>query len=748
MQSFPTPEVWPGSAAGKTIGVLTSGGDAQGMNAALRAAVRTALFAGARPYAIMEGYQGMIDGGDGIRPFAWEDAAGILNRGGTVIGTFRSKEFETRPGMLTAAANLVNRGIDRLVVIGGDGSLTGLNQFATQWPSLLDELAAAQRITTEQRAAHPRLAFAGLVGSIDNDMVGTDTTIGADSALHRIQEAIDAISSTAASHQRCFVVEVMGRNCGYLALSAAVSGGCDYVLVPELPPADGWEQAMCEQLHRSRAAGRKESIVILAEGARTRSGDPISAEHVRATIESTLHEDTRVTILGHVQRGGTPSVYDRWAPTWLGYEAATYLLNSTSDEPGVVFGFRGENVIRVPLVQAVADTRSVPELIAKGRYDEVLALRGNEFQALARIFCEVSDPRQTVAAAGPRIAVMHAGALSPGMNIAAKTAVWLGISRGYTMVGVQDGFLGLAAGNMAELTWKDVDGWNQAGGAVLGTRRHIPEIEELYAISRSLEENHIAGLLVIGGWNAYESVELINNERSRYPGLQIPILCVPAAIDNNLPSTAMSIGADTALNVVVDCIDKVKMSASASQRCFVIETMGRDCGYLALMGGFAGGAEQVYLNETRITLEDLRADLTWVRNSFDHHGRSFFLAVRNECANPNYTTDVLARLFDEEGQGRYDTRTLTIGHIQQGGSPTPADRLLAIRLTDAAMTTVAEQISANDKVIYCVGSQGGDVVMTEINEAMKHVDSLHQRPSEEWWLPLKSVLDCVNRERA
>ena len=737
----------PGSASGKKIGVLTGGGDAQGMNAALRAAVRTALYAGAQPYAILEGYQGMINGGDDIKPFAWGDASGILNRGGTVIGTYRSQEFRTRDGMLKAAKNLVSRGIDRLIVIGGDGSLTGLDDFSRQWGSLLDELLASGDITAKQRNAHPILHYAGMVGSIDNDLVGTDMTIGVDSALHRIQDAIDAIASTAASHQRCFVVEVMGRNCGYLALSTAISGGCDYVLIPELPPDDGWEEAMCEQLRRSRKAGRKDSIVIVAEGATTRSGEDITAEHVRSSIEERLGEEARVTILGHVQRGGTPSAYDRWASTWLGYEAATYVLSTTGGEPGPVFGFHGEHVIQVPLVKAVSDTHSVTTLIHDGRYGEAMALRGSEFCDLARIFHELSDPVRTHSQESDfKIGIVHAGALSPGMNTAAKTAVWLGIPRGFSMVGIHDGFIGLAHGDTTQLTWKDVDGWSQEGGAVLGTRRHIPRVEELYAISRSLESARIDGLLVIGGWNAYEAVQLMNDERSRYPGLQIPIICVPAAIDNNLPGTAMSIGADAALNVVVDCIDKVKMSASASQRCFVIETMGRDCGYLALMGGIAGGAEQVYLNETGVTLDGVRADIEWLKQSFDHHGRSFFLGVRNENANPNYTTKVLAHLFDEEGRGRYDTRTLTIGHIQQGPAPTPADRLLATRLIDAAMTQIADQISSGDKGIYCVGSFQNEVRLTDITEAMKATDRTHQRPKDQWWLSLKSILDCINRE--
>ena len=220
----------------------------------------------------------------------------------------------------------MERGIDRLVVIGGDGSLSGTDLLHQEWPGLLAELEQRGELTAAQVAGHPALMVVGLVGSIDNDLVGSDMTIGADTALHRIIEAIDAISSTAASHQRSFVIEVMGRHCGYLPLMAAIAGGCDFVLVPESPPEPGWEDRMCGLLREGRAAGRRESLVIVAEGAIDRSGDPITAAYVREAIKERLGEDARVTIPGHVQRGGTPSAYDRWMGTLLGFTAVSDLM--------------------------------------------------------------------------------------------------------------------------------------------------------------------------------------------------------------------------------------------------------------------------------------------------------------------------------------------------------------------------------------------------------------------------------------
>ena len=331
----------------KRIGVLTSGGDAPGMNAAVRAVVRTGLRRGAEVWAITEGYKGMVEGGGAIRPLSWDAVGGILQQGGTVIGTARCPEFREREGRRRAAANLVAAGIDSLVVIGGDGSLTGASLFRQEWPELLAESVAAGTITPEQAAAHPALTIVGLVGSIDNDMVGTDMTIGADTALHRITQALDDLASTAASHQRSFVVEVMGRHCGYLAMRGAIAGGADWVFIPESPPEDGWEEQMCTELKLGRQSGRRDSIVIVAEGAIDRHGQPIKSDYVRDVLEQRLGEDTRVTVLGHVQRGGSPSAFDRCMSTLLGHAAVEELLQAGAASEPVLMGFQNNRVTRV-----------------------------------------------------------------------------------------------------------------------------------------------------------------------------------------------------------------------------------------------------------------------------------------------------------------------------------------------------------------------------------------------------------------
>jgi len=229
----------------KRIGVMTSGGDAPGMNGAVRAVVRAAIAHGCIPYAIKEGYEGLVQGGDMIKEQVWEDVRGYLSEGGTLIGTARCAAFRERPGRLRAAKNMIDKGIDALIICGGDGSLTGADTFRKEWPSLMDELVSTGQKTEEQLKQYRHLNIVGLVGSIDNDMSSTDATIGCYSSLTRICQAIDYIDATAFSHQRAFVIEVMGRHCGWLALMAGVSTGADYIFIPEKPAYGDWSEDMC-----------------------------------------------------------------------------------------------------------------------------------------------------------------------------------------------------------------------------------------------------------------------------------------------------------------------------------------------------------------------------------------------------------------------------------------------------------------------------------------------------------------------
>ncbi|MFN2187008.1 MAG: 6-phosphofructokinase, partial [Anaerolineae bacterium] len=621
----------------RSLGVLTSGGDAPGMNAAVRAVVRSALNCGVEVYAVYEGYQGMVAGGQNIRKMTWDSVGGILQQGGTVIGSARCAEFRTREGRRQAAKNLMAFGIDHLIVIGGDGSLTGANIFRQEWPELLAELVQAGEIAQKEADDHPTLAIVGLVGSIDNDMFGTDMTIGADSALHRIIDAVDAISTTAASHHRTFVIEVMGRHCGYLALMSALATGANWVLIPENPPdVDDWESLMCQRLKAGREIGRRHSIVIVAEGAQDRCGKPITSAYVKEVLEERLGEDVRITILGHVQRGGSPSAFDRYMSTVLGHAAVEEILSAAAAKEPLLVGIRQHDVISSPLMECVDKTHQVADLIAAHDYETAMAMRGGSFSdsfRILRTLLRAQPHPPSPAQRQRRLAVLHCGGPAPGMNTVVRAAVRLGLDKGHCMMAVRNGFQGLAQGDIEEMDWMSVSAWVSRGGAELGTNRKVPELKDFYSIARQLERHQIEGLMMIGGWDGYQAAYQIFRRRDEFPTFNIPIVCLPASIDNNLPGSQLSIGADTALNCIISAVDKIKQSAVASRRCFVVQVMGGDCGYLALIAGLATGAERVYLPEEGMTLLDLQNDVDKLVEGFEH-GKRLGLMIRNEHADP------------------------------------------------------------------------------------------------------------------
>ncbi len=731
----------------KVIGILTSGGDAPGMNAALRGVVRTALSMGAKVYAIFEGYQGMIDGGDQIRSLEWNDVGGIMQRGGTMIGTARSADFRTRPGRLKAAKNLIERGINRLVVIGGDGSLTGANLFRQEWSSLVEELVQNGEVSPEIAAKCPYLAIVGLVGSIDNDFSGTDMTIGADTALRRITDALDQIGSTAASHQRTFVVEVMGRDCGYLALMSTIAGTAHWVFLPESPPeTDDWESLMCEVIAAGRAAGRRHSMVIIAEGSRDRYGNPISSAHVSKVLEERLGEDARVTILGHIQRGGAPSAFDRWMSTLVGHAAAIELINAEPESEPQVIGMRYNRITRLPLMESVIKTQAVSKAVADRNFELAMDLRGGSFKEQYRILRTLIRALPHAPKPGLRrlrLAILTDGAPAPGMNTAVRAAVRMAIDKGHTVLAAHNGFEGLINGDLEEMGWMSVHGWGSMGGSQLGVGRKVPTGREFYAIARTLESQNIEGLLVIGGWSAYEAAYKLYSQRDTFPAFNIPMICLPATIDNNLPGSELSIGADTALNSIVSVVDKIKQSAVATRRTFVVEVMGGSCGYLALMSGLASGAERVYLAEEGVKLSDLEIDLEKMIAEFQA-GKRLSLVIRNEHANPLYTTQFMTALFEEEGQDLFDVRNTILGHMQQGGNPSPFDRIQATRLATRCVEFLTVEAENNSTSGGFIGIQGGTIKIHDMDDMLRMIDTAHLRPKEQWWLDLRPLVRQIS----
>lgn len=311
----------------KCIGVLTSGGDAPGMNAAIRAVTRSAIYNNIEVKGIMRGYKGLIF--DEIIPFKTNSVSNIIQQGGTILKTARCKEFMTPEGRQVAYEAMQREGIDALVVIGGDGSLTGARIFAQQFD----------------------IPIVGLPGTIDNDLNGTDMTIGYDTALNTIMDAVDKIRDTASSHERLFFIEVMGRECGYLALNGAIATGAEAAIIPErVFETDQLGELISNGFRKSKNS----SLVLVTEGDIT-GGAFAMSERVKKEFPQ---YDVRVTILGHVQRGGSPTACDRILASRMGAAAIDALLD---DQRNVMIGIQNDEIVYVPFSKAIKKNKAVKE---------------------------------------------------------------------------------------------------------------------------------------------------------------------------------------------------------------------------------------------------------------------------------------------------------------------------------------------------------------------------------------------------
>ena len=309
----------------KCIGILTSGGDAPGMNAAIRAVTRSAIYNGFDVKAIYRGYKGLLTGE--IVPFKTQNVSNIIQQGGTILKTARCKEFETPEGRQLAFDNIQKEGIDALVTIGGDGTLTGARIFATEH----------------------NFPIIGLPGTIDNDLFGTDTTIGYDTALNTIMDAVDKIRDTATSHERLFFIEVMGRDAGFLALNGAIASGAEAAIIPEIATEVDQLEALIKNGFRT---SKNSSIVLVAESPSTGG-----AMHLAERVKNEYPQyDVRVTILGHLQRGGSPTANDRILASRMGAAAIDALLD---DQRNVMIGIRDDQIEYVPFNKAIKNDKPI-----------------------------------------------------------------------------------------------------------------------------------------------------------------------------------------------------------------------------------------------------------------------------------------------------------------------------------------------------------------------------------------------------
>jgi len=309
----------------KRIAVFTSGGDAPGMNAAIRGVVRTAMNFGIKVYGINRGYEGMIDGD--IHKLTSKDVSGVIQRGGTFLYSARSKRFRTIEGRQQAYNNLINKGIEAIVAIGGDGTFTGASIFNEEF----------------------NFPVVGIPGTIDNDIFGSDFTIGYDTALNTVIEAIDKIKDTAGSHNRLFFVEVMGRDAGFIALNSGIATGAEDILIPETVT---YMDDLIITLKENKRKGKTSAIIIVSEG-----DDAGGAYDVAAKVKALDSSySTRVSVLGHMQRGGSPSAADRILASTLGYESVVALIKGCEKD---MVGIMNNKVVYTPLEKAIKEPHDI-----------------------------------------------------------------------------------------------------------------------------------------------------------------------------------------------------------------------------------------------------------------------------------------------------------------------------------------------------------------------------------------------------
>ncbi|CCE64420.1 hypothetical protein TPHA_0H02160 [Tetrapisispora phaffii CBS 4417] len=761
--------------AEKAIAVMTSGGDAQGMNSCVRAIVRSTIFKGCRAFCHGRLRRFSQGGPEYIKEVTWEDVRGWSAEGGTNIGTARCLEFRQREGRLLGAQHLIEAGVDALIVCGGDGSLTGADLFRSEWPSLIDELLKTKKISSEQFNRYQHLNICGTVGSIDNDMSTTDATIGAYSALDRICTAVDYVEATANSHSRAFVVEVMGRNCGWLALLAGIATSADYIFIPEQPAVAGqWQEEMCNIVSKHRAHGKRTSIIVVAEGAIDCDLNPISAKDVHSVL-CELGLDTRITTLGHVQRGGTAVAYDRMLATLQGVEAVNAVLDSTPETPSALIAINENQITRKPLVDSVALTKSVADAIHAKDFKKAMALRDTEFiehfnNYMAINVADHAEPRLPVDKR-LKIAIVSVGAPAGGINSAVYSMATYCMAQGHKPYAIYNGFSGLARHeSVRSLSWKDIIGWQSRGGSEIGTNRATPEEADIGMIAYYFQKYQFDGLIVVGGFEAFISLHQLEVARDSYAAFRIPMVLIPATLSNNVPATEYSLGADTALNSLMQYCDVVKQSAASIRgRAFVIDVQGGNSGYLATCAALAVGAQASYVPEEGLSLQQLSQDIKTLDESFKKaQGRGRFgkVILKSSNASKAMSAKQIAEIITAEAEGRFDAKPAIPGHVQQGGLPSPIDRTRATRLAVRAVSFIEEQQdviksarAADDDFVYedkavsatasVIGIRGTHVVFTPIRHAYDFEADIEKRmPKVIHWQATREIADyLVGRKR-
>lgn len=723
----------------QNIAIITSGGDAPGMNPVIRSVLRTGMRWGINVYGIYRGYEGLIS--ENIELLDWNFANTIVDDGGTILLSSRSERFQTKEGRREAAYHLAKRNIECLIVVGGDGSIKGATILLNEFGEHMADLVREGRLPD---IAREPLRVIGIPASIDNDIPYADMTLGADSALHRVIECVDHIISTMVSHQRIFVIEVMGRHCGWIALMSSFATGADYVMLPEVPAQD-WQSDMIEEIKRSRTRGKKGIFVIVSEGAVDRANKIIDSKEVVDFIIKSTQAEVKLLKLGHLQRGGPPSAYDKITGTMLGIKALERLLCSKDVEPSLVCVSDGEYRF-VSLKKVFEADNLIKKYQAEGNFNKVLEMRGSFFQRAFLLNEQLINQRLT-ASTTKKIGILHSGKRAGGMNSALHAVVRYCLSLGQEIHVVQDGFDGLIDGRISKASEYDYVTSINSGGSAIGLGR--PGLSNVAAIYNKVKEHKFDGLIMVGGTDALLVLSRLkkcfsnNNER-------INIVLIPATASNNIPGTETCVGSDTALNSIVRASETLRLSStSIKNSVFVLDVQGGNCGYLATLGGIAAGAFDTFIPERKYMINHLSSTARRIKQRFAGSPRNGLLLIRNRKTFAAVGTDAFARLLETDSENNFTARSCFMGHLQEGANPSPLDRINSTLLGMKAVDIVLERdrdsiVSVGNEVYFgLIGINGRSIMFTDVDECLKNFDRKKKREKNPKWLAYDNICKYI-----
>ncbi|KAI5192310.1 6-phosphofructokinase 1 [Nematocida minor] len=694
----------------KTLGIITSGGDAPGMNSAIWAIVKASTRNGARVLGVQNGYEGLIK--NEIQEITEQEAFQHMQTGGTFLRSARSEEFTTKEGLKKAVSTIKKREIDALVIIGGDGTMKGAGSIAE---------------------ACPEISVVFVPGSIDNDIPGTES-IGAATALHRIIEAIDCIESTMASHKRGFVLEVMGRDCGWLALTGAFATDASYVFLPEYPQGEEWKEKLQKSV--TEKSERHCTYVILSEGARHKSGEKVTAEEVCQAM-SAVGIETRSVVLGHTQRGGSPCAADRLIAPSLGVAAAEVALS----RPGAYAIYTGDTERVLDLFVCINRCIQFNEIIKK-EPDGVAKVRGKEFVEMYESFESGSlNGKQKNCANGraskskkSKDSEVKEGKETDSVEVSKKEKESSGSMPNYAVA-----MIGLVGAGADTILSKMEYYASARMKKVVNLTKHTYFIKRNSKIKKSeletdllhlkeiMNDKKIGTIVLIGGLDALA-------EGKRLSSVFENVYVIPCTVSNNVPGTTVSIGADTALDTITALCDNLKIELSRSV-AYLVEVHGGACGYLSVATALAVGALDCYFPEETGVLSRLTRSLKALGLAFKKSSIPQ-LIIRGNGAMKGICNDTAARILEVDGTKTYIVRQCTLGHVQKGNKPTAVDRLRAARTALFIFSA-----PAGHKVL---GVNRWTPMTTEIEAAVLEVNEEKRRLKRAAWLEMARTYRVLN----